>query len=257
MTEAIRFDRVSKTYILGVRRRPRPALFDLDMGVGLGEVFGFIGPNGAGKSTAIKILLNFLRPTSGTAYILGKQARDFTSRERIGFLPENPQLYDHLSGEELLDFGLSISGRTFADRSKRVSSWLARLGLEDAAKKRIRTYSKGMVQRLGIALALVHDPEIVILDEPMSGLDPVGRKIVADVIVELKRAGKTVFFSSHILNDVERLTDRVGVLVKGRLVMLGPSTEMAGGGDLEARFMALVKAHDPESVAFVEGAAPS
>lgn len=182
-----------------------------------GQVFGFLGPNGAGKSTAIKILLNLIFPTSGQALIFGKPAVDTAVRSRVGYLPESPNLYDHLTPEELLWFGGKTSGLTTSQIKERTDSLLEIVDLGRVRRRRLRTFSKGMIQRAGVALALVNKPDVVILDEPMSGLDPLGRKLMADIIRRLKREGKTVFFSSHILHDVEDLSDRVGIIVKGQL----------------------------------------
>jgi ABC-2 type transport system ATP-binding protein len=202
----------------GKRGRTVEALKNLDLTVASGEVFGFLGPNGAGKSTTIKTIMGQVRATSGTVSVLGQQVTDAQARCRIGYLPENPAFYDFLTAREYL----GVVGRFFAmaeaaieRESERV---LRLLELHDAADRTIRGYSKGMVQRLGLAQALLHDPDLYILDEPMSGLDPIGRALVKEVIKELKTRGKTVFFSTHITADVEIICDRVGVIVKGRLM---------------------------------------
>jgi ABC-2 type transport system ATP-binding protein len=213
------FERLSKDYKTGFRKR-KTALRDFSLQVQQGEVFGFLGPNGAGKSTAIKILLNLIFPTSGTVSILGRPAGDVKGRLAVGYLPENPYFYDYLNPLELLHFAGRASGMEAAAIRERGEALLNRVGLWSERKRAIRSYSKGMVQRVGMALALVHDPEVVILDEPMTGLDPLGRRQFIDFILELKAAGKTVFFSSHILADVERVCDRVSLLVGGRLVRL-------------------------------------
>jgi len=211
------FDGVSKTFKEGIGAKSVQALKDLSLEINEGEVFGFLGPNGAGKSTAIKILINLIFPDTGKAMIAGKDAGEVTVRQHVGFLPENPYFYEYLSAEELLWFGGAASGMGRAEIKTRTDMLLAKVNLDHARKRPIRTYSKGMVQRAGLALALVRDPQVVILDEPMSGLDPIGRKMVGDLILELKQAGKTVFFSSHILNDVERFCDRAAIIVGGRL----------------------------------------
>ncbi len=208
---------ISKEFKEGIGAKRVKALEDLDLEVREGEVFGFLGPNGAGKSTAIKILLNLIFPNKGCASIMGKDVRDKETRRHVGYLPENPYFYDHLTAEELLWFGGRASGLSNLTIKKRTDELLVKFSLTSARKRRLRTYSKGMVQRAGLALAMVHDPEVAILDEPMSGLDPIGRKMVGDLILELKRQGKTVFFSSHILTDIERFCDRVGIIVGGRL----------------------------------------
>lgn len=211
------FDRVTKDYKIGFRKK-KTALKDFSLSVHEGEVFGFLGPNGAGKSTSLKILLNLIFPTSGKVEIMGKDVKDKEVRRFVGYLPENPYFYDYLNPVELLRFAGKTSGMDSMHLKERTESLLNTVGLWNERKREIRNYSKGMVQRVGLALALVHDPKIVILDEPMTGLDPIGRRQFIDLILELKSEGKTVFFSSHILEDVERVCDRVGILVNGTLV---------------------------------------
>ena len=186
-----------------------------------GEVFGFIGPNGAGKSTTIKLLMRLIFPTAGSARILGKPISDIEMHRDIGYLPEQPYFYDYLTATELLDYFARIHDLTATDRKERVPQMLKKVGLETAGKIQLRKYSKGMMQRVGMAQAILHHPQLVILDEPMSGLDPVGRREVRDIILELKREGKTVMFSTHILSDAEMLCDRVGVIVGGKLRGVG------------------------------------
>jgi ABC-2 type transport system ATP-binding protein len=217
MQTMITLSGISKTFKEGISARRVQALQDLSLEIGEGEVFGFLGPNGAGKSTAIKILINLIFPDSGRALIAGQDCGHKDARRLVGFLPENPYFYDYLTAEELLMFGGMASGMDKREIMLRTDLLLAKVNLLKARKRQLRTYSKGMVQRAGLALALIHDPQVVILDEPMSGLDPLGRKMVGDIILELKEAGKTVFFSSHILSDVERFCDRVGIIVEGRL----------------------------------------
>jgi ABC-2 type transport system ATP-binding protein len=217
--DVIVFDRVTKAYRTGFRKR-KTALHDFSLLVREGEVFGFLGPNGAGKSTAIKTLVHLIFPTSGKVSILGHPAADVKGRQAVGYLPENPYFYDYLNPLELLRFAGRTSGMGAAAIAERSEALLRRLGLWEERKRPIRSYSKGMVQRVGMALALIHDPRVVVLDEPMTGLDPLGRRQFIDFILELKAAGKTVFFSSHILADVERVCDRVGILVGGRLARL-------------------------------------
>lgn len=211
------FDRVTKDYKIGFRKK-KTALKDFSLSVHEGEVFGFLGPNGAGKSTSLKILLNLIFPTSGKVEIMGKDVKDKEGRRFVGYLPENPYFYDYLNPVELLRFAGKTSGMDSMHIKERTESLLNTVGLWNERKREIRNYSKGMVQRVGLALALVHDPKIVILDEPMTGLDPIGRRQFIDLILKLKSEGKTVFFSSHILEDVERVCDRVGILVNGTLV---------------------------------------
>jgi len=191
-----------------------------------GEIFGFIGPNGAGKSTTIKLLMSLIFPTAGSARILGKPISDIEMHRDIGYLPEQPYFYDYLTAAELLDYFARIHDLTAADRKERAQKMLKKVGLETAGKIQLRKYSKGMLQRVGMAQAILHDPKLVILDEPMSGLDPVGRREVRDIILELKRDGKTVMFSTHILSDAEMLCDRVGVIVGGKLRGVGAPAQL-------------------------------
>lgn len=203
------------------------ALEKLDLDVREGEIFGLLGPNGAGKSTTIKILMGILYPTSGSAQILGKPLGDRSVKAQIGFLPENPAFHDHLKGEEFLDYYGRLYGMSKADRRKRIPELFRIVGLPaHAPNLPIKGYSKGMVQRIGIAQAMLNDPRIVVLDEPQSGLDPMGRKEIRDLILSLKEAGKTVFFSSHILSDAELICDRVAIVNHGQLVALGDMGSM-------------------------------
>jgi ABC-2 type transport system ATP-binding protein len=208
---------ISKVFKGDLGAKRVTALADLNLQISKGEVFGFLGPNGAGKSTAIKILLNLIYPDSGSASILGRDVAEKNVRRSVGYLPENPYFYDYLSAEELLWFGGTACGLRRTEIRERSDQLLHKVNLENARNRPLRSYSKGMVQRAGLALALIHDPDVVILDEPMSGLDPLGRKMVGDLLLELRSQGKTVFFSSHILNDVERFCDRAGIIVAGRL----------------------------------------
>jgi ABC-2 type transport system ATP-binding protein len=182
-----------------------------------GEIFGFVGPNGAGKTTTLKLLMGLIRPTSGSASILGCDVSESEFRHQIGFLPENPYFYPFLTAREILDFYARLSGVAASRRSARVGELLETVHLTHAADARLRTFSKGMLQRVGVAQALVHDPAIVFLDEPMSGLDPLGRKEIRDVILALRAAGKTVFMNTHILHDVEMICDRVAIIVQGAI----------------------------------------
>ncbi len=217
MPAVISFRNVTKVYRDGLTLKTKTALQSLTLEVQKGEIFGFLGPNGAGKSTAIKVLLNLLYPTSGQVHLLGREAADPQSRREVGYLPELPYLYDNLSVSELLWFGGRASGLPRARIRERVDLLLETVNLKEARRQAMRTFSKGMLQRAGLAMALIHDPQMVILDEPMTGLDPLGRRLVSDVIRGLKEEGKTVFFSSHILSDAADLCDRVGILVDGRL----------------------------------------
>jgi ABC-2 type transport system ATP-binding protein len=219
---AIELDNLTKDYAVGFwRKQPRRALDGLTLAVEQGEIFGFLGPNGAGKSTTLKLLMGLIFPTAGTARILGRAIGDVTMHRSIGFLPEQPYFYDYLTARELLDYFARFFGFSSADRAQRVSAMLERVGMTSAADVQLRKFSKGMLQRVGLAQAILHDPQVVFLDEPMSGLDPIGRREVRDIILELKRQGRTVFFSTHILGDAEMLCDRVAVLVGGKLQGIG------------------------------------
>lgn len=241
---AIHFNNVSKTYGKGLKKQT--VLHDLSLSVMHGEVFGFLGPNGAGKSTSIKMLLNFIRPDYGEIRIKDRLVGRDLYLDHIGYLPETPCFYENLTAMELMSFAGKISGLNKSELNERSHDILTRLKLEHARLQQVGTYSKGMKQRLGLALALVHDPEIYILDEPMSGLDPMGRHLITDVILELKQKGKTVFFSSHILSDVEKLCSRIAILNKGNHLFSGDVVELLGkyGPNLEDAFINIVQADD-------------
>jgi len=226
---AIEIENLTKDYPYGfLHLKKKRSLEGLTMQVESGEVFGFLGPNGAGKSTTIKLLVGLIFPDAGTASILGKPITDIEMHRDIGYLPEQPYFYDYLTAAEVLDYFARFHDLTAADRSERVARMLKKVGLETARKIQLRKYSKGMLQRVGLAQAILHDPKVVILDEPMSGLDPIGRREVRDIILELKREGRTVLFSTHILSDAEMLCDRVGVIVGGKLRGVGAPGEMVG-----------------------------
>ena len=228
-TAAIETENLTKEYPHGfLNLKKRKSLEGLDMRVETGEVFGFIGPNGAGKTTAIKLLMRLIFPTAGTARILGKPISDIDMHRDVGYLPEQPYFYDYLTAAELLDYFARIHDLPAAERKQRVEKMLKKVGLETAGKIQLRKYSKGMLQRAGMAQAILHDPKVVVLDEPMSGLDPLGRREVRDVILELKQEGKTVMFSTHILSDAEMLCDRVGVIVGGKLRGIGAPEQLVG-----------------------------
>jgi ABC-2 type transport system ATP-binding protein len=201
------------------------ALDGLDLVVEPGQVFGLLGPNGAGKTTTLKLILGLLRPDRGEVRIFGEPTSPGV-RSRVGYLPENPYFYDYLTAEEFLDFYARLQGLSREERRTKIPATLERVGLADRASTALRKFSKGMVQRLGLAQAIQHDPELVILDEPMSGLDPIGRREVRDLILELRRSGRTVFFSSHILQDAEMICDRVAVLDRGRLRATGKLSDL-------------------------------
>jgi ABC-2 type transport system ATP-binding protein len=235
----LRTEALTKTFEVGVRRRRVHAVEGLTLSVNEGEIFGFVGPNGAGKTTTIKMLMGLIFPTSGRAFVFDAPIPSEAAKKRIGYLPEQPAWYEFLSGMEAMRFFAALAGVPSAERARRCEELLGLVGLGDAAGRQIRKYSKGMQQRLGIAQALVGDPAFVVLDEPMSGLDPVGRKEMRDVILELKRRGKTVFFSTHILPDVEALCDRVGVIIGGRLRDVGKLDALLSASvkSVEATFM--------------------
>lgn len=213
-----------------LKRKTIRALDHLSLEVYAGEIFGFLGPNGAGKTTTLKLLMGLVYPTEGSARILGRPIEDVATRARIGYLPENPYFYDYLSGRELLFFTAALFGLKGEQARSRVDVLLEAVGLDRAATNRqLRKYSKGMLQRIGIAQALVNDPEVVFLDEPMSGLDPVGRREVRDLLLDLREKGKTIFFSSHILSDVEAICDRCAVIKRGKLAGCGTLDDLTGG----------------------------
>jgi ABC-2 type transport system ATP-binding protein len=224
---AIRTEALTKQYSVGFwRPRPYLALDRLNLEVARGEVFGFLGPNGAGKTTTLKLLMQLIFPTSGAAEILGRPAGDVGVRRRLGYLPENPSFYDNVSAEELLAYFASLFGYRGAERAARVARLLDEVGLGAERRLQLRKYSKGMIQRVGLAQALLNDPDVVFLDEPMSGLDPLGRRQVRDIILRLRDRGATVFFSSHILSDAEAICSRVAIVVGGRLSAAGSLAEM-------------------------------
>jgi len=218
-------DGVVKDFRPGLGLRTKRVLHGVSFDVHEGEIFGFVGPNGAGKTTTLKVLMGLIKATAGHASILGHDVTESRFRQHIGFLPENPYFYTYLTSREILDFYAKLSGVPSAERAGRVTTLLERVGLSHAADARLRTYSKGMLQRVGIAQSLVHDPEVVFLDEPMSGLDPIGRKEIRDIILGLRDEGKTVFMNTHILSDVEMICDRVAIIVAGAIRYEGPIEE--------------------------------
>src|ERR1700723_678940 len=226
-TPAIEIEGLTMDFPVGFwRKRMRRSLDNLTFQVDEGEVFGFLGPNGAGKTTTMKLLMGLIFPTSGTARVRGRSIQDVAMHREIGYLPEQPYFYDYLTARELLDYYARFSDYSAPERRERVGKFLARVGLAAAADVQLRKFSKGMLQRVGIAQAILHDPPVVILDEPMSGLDPVGRREVRDIIQALKEQGRTVFFSTHILSDAEMLCDRVAVLAGGKLQGVGAPGEI-------------------------------
>ncbi|MGQ9678160.1 MAG: ABC transporter ATP-binding protein [bacterium] len=221
--------RLTKFYRTGFQMKRIQALVDLTLQVEKGEIFGFLGPNGAGKTTAIKILIGLAKPSRGVASVLGKSPGDQRVKKLLGFLPESPYFYDYLTAEEFLALTAQLSGVKSSELKSRVREMLKMVQMEHAANIQMKRFSRGMLQRVGIAQALIHDPEVVILDEPMGGLDPIGRKEFRDIILNLRERGKTVFFSTHILADVEMICDRVGIIVGGRVVKVGKLSEILSG----------------------------
>jgi ABC-2 type transport system ATP-binding protein len=213
---------LEKTYQVGFwRKRSKVALRPLNLTVEEGEIFGFLGPNGAGKTTTLKLLMGLVFPTAGSARILGREWTDPAVKAQVGFLPEQPYFYDHLTADELLNYYAQLSGVPAKERSQRVLTTLQKVGLPDVKGVQLRKFSKGMLQRIGIAQAILHNPKLVFFDEPMSGLDPMGRREVRDLMEQLKQEGKTVFFSTHILSDAEALCDHVAIIHKGELRGVG------------------------------------
>jgi ABC-2 type transport system ATP-binding protein len=226
---------LEKTYTVGFwRKATRQALRPLTLAVPEHEVFGFLGPNGAGKTTTLKLLMGLIFPTGGTAKILGKNVDDPQVKAQIGYSPEQPYFYDYLTAHELLRYYAQLSEVPAKEQEKRVAAVLERVGLRDIGRLQLRKFSKGMLQRVSIAQAIVHDPQLVFLDEPMSGLDPMGRREVRDLIQALKEEGKTIFFSTHILSDAETLCDRVAVVNKGELKGIGSVAELKSRGTGES-----------------------
>jgi ABC-2 type transport system ATP-binding protein len=224
----IEITNLTKDYEVGfLRKRKVRALDGLSLSIDSGQIFGFLGANGAGKTTTLKLLMRLIFPTTGSARILGHDIQDVRMHQRIGYLPENPYFYDYLTAREFLDYCAQIFGFPPAVRKKRAADLLARVKLDEKRwDTQLRKFSKGMLQRVGLAQSLVNDPEIVFLDEPMSGLDPVGRREVRDLIAAMRDEGKTVFMCSHILSDIEVLCDRVAILKKGKLAQVGYLDEL-------------------------------
>jgi ABC-2 type transport system ATP-binding protein len=225
--QALATRELTKDYAVGFwRKRPYRALDRLTLEVDAGEVFGFLGPNGAGKTTTLKLLMQLVYPTSGDAEMLGRPLGDLSVKRRLGYLPENPYFYDYLTAEELLTYFAQLFGYPGRECRARTSRLLDEVGIGAERRLQLRKFSKGMLQRVGIAQALINDPDLVIFDEPMSGLDPLGRRDVRALILRLRDRGCTVFFSSHVLSDAEALCSRVAILAKGRLVASGRLTDM-------------------------------
>jgi ABC-2 type transport system ATP-binding protein len=221
MAAAIRIENLQKRFRLGFIPKTRQILKGITFSVGEGETFGYLGPNGAGKTTTIKCLLGFIRPDAGTIEIFGRPHASPRSRQPLGFLPENPYFYDYLTAREFLSFTADLFGLGREVKGERIAGLLKLVGLERAADLPLRKFSRGMLQRAGLAQALINDPKLVVLDEPLGGMDPLGRKEIRDIIVRFKDEGKTVFFTSHILQDIEMICDRVAIIVGGRIVKEG------------------------------------
>lgn len=226
---AIRTENLCKTYRNGWNRDETSAVRKLNLEVREGEIFGFLGPNGAGKTSTIHLLLNLIRPTSGTAHLFDQPVTKTDVHRRLGYLPETVSLHDYYRGKDLLNFYAKLCGVPAETCATRIDELLNLLQLEDAAEKSVTKYSKGMAQRIGFAQAMLHDPDLLILDEPTASLDPVGRKEFRDILLELKRRGKTVFISSHILSEVESVCDRVAILQNGELKRVGTLQELSAG----------------------------
>src|ERR687884_759695 len=234
MSAVVEIENLTKDYEVGFwRKRKVRALDGLSLQVERGEIFGFLGANGAGKTTTLKLLMRLIYPTAGRAFILGREIGDVSMHARLGYLPENPYFYDYLTAREFLEYCAELFGYEKKERRRRAAELLSRVHLDEKSwDKQLRKFSKGMLQRVGLAQSLVNDPEIVFLDEPMSGLDPIGRRQVRDLISSLRAKGTTVFMCSHILSDIEVLCDRVAILNKGRLAETGRLEELrerAGG----------------------------
>src|SRR5437588_8193654 len=241
MAAVVEIENLTKDYEVGFwRKRKERALDGLTLQVEGGEIFGFLGANGAGKTTTLKLLMRLIYPTAGRARMRGRAINDVSMHARIGYLPENPYFYDYLTARELLNYCAELFGYTARERARRTEDLLARVHLDEKSwNKQLRKYSKGMLQRIGIAQALVNDPEGVFMDEPMSGLDPIGRREVRDLLLSLRAQGKTVFFSSHILSDVEALCDRAAILSRGKLIRCGTVQELTGSEDSALEIIAV------------------
>jgi ABC-2 type transport system ATP-binding protein len=255
MTPAVEIDNLTKDYEVGfLRKRRVRALDGLSLTVGRGEIFGFLGANGAGKTTTLKLLMRLIYPTAGAARILGRDISDTSMHAGVGYLPEQPYFYDYLTARELLEYCAELFGYARAERRERAAEMLARVRLEEKSwDKQLRKFSKGMLQRVGLAQALVNDPSVVFLDEPMSGLDPVGRREVRDLIANLRARGTTVFLCSHILSDIEVLCDRAAILRRGRLAHIGRLEELREAGGARAMELVVAGADAPTLEAALEG----
>lgn len=238
--KALKISHLTKTYYQ--MNSEKTVVKDLCLEIDEGEVFGFLGPNGAGKTTTVKMIVGLAHPDSGTIEILGQPHTDLNIKTQIGFMSETPYFYAYLTGFELLDFFGQLFPMSAETRIKRARNLLTQVGLKDAADLAIRKYSKGMNQRLGVAAALINDPKVVFLDEPLDGLDPLGRRHIKEIILNLKKRGKTVFFNSHILSDVEEICDNIGIIDEGKLIAEGnPKKLSARYKNLEEYFVSLIE----------------
>ena len=216
---------------------------DLSLTIKTGDVFGFLGPNGAGKTTTIKMIVGLSVPDSGNIKINGKSPNSIKTREEIGFMPEDPYFYDHLTGLEFLTFCGQLFEKTYSKNKGYYTQIISSVGLFEARNKMLKTYSKGMKQRLGLAQAIVNDPDYIFLDEPLDGLDPIGRREIKQIILDLKRRKKTIFFNSHILSDVEEICDQIGIIDKGKLVYSGSVKQFCKGKSLEEAFVKIIESN--------------
>jgi ABC-2 type transport system ATP-binding protein len=228
---AVKIVELTKVFKSGIRRKQTMALNGLNLEVKEGEILGYLGPNGAGKTTTFKILLGLLRPTKGDAWLLGKNIKDISSREGVGFLPEQPYFYDYLTAREFLDLYGQLYNLSKQARQARVTELLELVGLQDSASTQLRKFSRGMLQRIGVAQSLINEPKLIFLDEPMAALDPIGRKRMRDIILRLKSEGKTIIYSTHILSDVEAICDKVAILSHGKLLGMGQPDNILGTGE--------------------------
>ncbi|MGB9586727.1 MAG: ABC transporter ATP-binding protein [Armatimonadota bacterium] len=235
MAEAIRTEGLTKTYKLLMQKEPVSAVSNLSLEVEEGEIFGFLGPNGAGKTTTIKMLLGLTYPTEGKAWVLGRPAGDIDVKREISYLPESPYFYDYMTGSEVVDFYARLFGMSTKARNTKVEELLKLVGLHHDGNKPLNQYSKGMLQRIGIAQALVNDPKLLFFDEPTSGLDPIAHSEIRDLILKLRDEGRTVFLSSHQLSDVEMVCDRIAILNRGRLLKIGKLDDLLHGSTIEIR----------------------
>ncbi len=220
-TPAVRIEGLTKHYPVHLRRQHVVAVKNLNLTVREGEVYGLLGPNGSGKSTTLKVLLGLVTPTRGKARIFGRDSREYPSRAEVGFLPENPYFYKFLTAQETVRFYGHICGLSGAALDRRIDELLALVGLEEARHRRVGGFSKGMLQRIGLAQALVQDPKLLVLDEPTAGVDPAGSRQIRDLILDLKKRGKTVLLTSHLLEQVQEVCDRVGIMARGEMVREG------------------------------------